>query len=483
MTDGISIIIPARNEKYLAKTIEGITKTAKEDYEIIAVCDGYWPDPVIPDHPNVLIIHHTTPIGQRAATNEAARLATKKYIMKIDAHTIMDDGFDVKLKADCQPDWTLIPLMYGLDVEKWEPKLEKKPVSFMYIGQFEESRELRIQYWYDYAKRPEARGEVVDLMAGMGNCFFMEKDRYWELDGLDENHGSWGNVGVEVACKSWLSGGRQMLTKKTWFAHWFRKSVGFPYPLSGSEVNKARKYSRDLWVNNRWFKQIYKLPWLICKFAPVPTWDEREGMFSTEQFIEKYHSYLRANGGSPVWNGHQLVKWPEDILSYAEIIFENKPDFIVETGTWRGGSALFFANLLDIIGKGQVITIDTDQAKQSSKWPQHPRITYLKGNSTDNAIIAKVKEIIGDKTCMVSLDSLHVRSHVKWELVKYSPLVTKGQYLVVEDAFSPLHRQRQYHHPLQATEWFMSIKWSRGYERTKREKRFLFSGNIWLKKI
>lgn len=478
----VSVIIPARNEIYLQKTIESVITAAKGDYEIIVVCDGYWPDPPIQDHPNVHLIHHTNPIGQRAATNEAVRIATKKYIMKIDGHTIMDDGFDVKLEADCQPDWTLIPLMYSLDVEIWKPKLHKKPVSHMYIGNAA-GRELRIEYWHDYDKRPEAKGDLVDMMAGMGNCFFMERDRYWELDGLDENHGSWGQVGIEIACKSWLSGGRHVLSKKTWFAHWFRKNVGFPYPLSGKAVEHARNYSKEIWCNNKWPKQVHRLEWLINKFAPVPSWDEA---FPAQQWIEIYHRYLSqgTNGNKhPYWNGVQIVKWPEDVLCYAEVIFENKPDFIVETGTWKGGSTLFFANLLDIIGKGQVISIDTDQARYSSAWPQHPRITYLKGNSTDDVIVAKVKEIVGNSTCMVTLDSLHLRSHVKWELMKYGPIVTKGQYLVIDDAFAPMHRVKQHHHPLEAGEWFLGIKAGKIFERTDREKRFLISADLWLKRL
>ena len=100
---GVSVLIPARNEKYLQQTIESLHKSAKGEYEVIAVLDGYWPDPPIQDHPKVKIVHFTEPIGQRAATNVAARLATMKYIMKIDAHTIMDEGFDVKMSDVCMP--------------------------------------------------------------------------------------------------------------------------------------------------------------------------------------------------------------------------------------------------------------------------------------------------------------------------------------------------------------------------------------------
>lgn len=471
----ISVLIPARNEKYLSATVESTLKAAKEDIEIIVVCDGYWPDPPIKDHPKVKVIHYTEPIGQRAATNVAARVAKGKYIMKIDGHTIMDDGFDVKLKKDIQPDWTICPIMYGLDVEKWEPKLYKKPTEFMYIGNWD-GRKIRIQYWHAYAKRPEAQGQIVDLMAGMGNCFFLERERFLEWGGLDENHGSWGQVGIEIACKSWLSGGRHVLSRNTWFAHWFRKKEGFPYPLSGSAVEKARAYSIDLWTNNKWPQQVRSFQWLINKFAPVPSWD---GQVENEQWMQKYHNYLiKEPDHHPKWEGVVVRKWPEDISNYAEVIFETKPDVIVETGTWKGGSTLYFARLLDVIGKGEIISIDT----LKGPFPEHPRITYLNGSSIDNDIVAKVKKKVGDKSCMVILDARHDRWFVKWELVKYEPVVTKEQYLVVEDAFSPMERLHLNHHPLQAAEWFLKIKQGKSLERTDRDKRFLISGHLWLRK-
>jgi hypothetical protein len=103
----------------------------------------------------------------------------------------------------------------------------------------------------------------------------MERERYWELGGMDEGHGSWGQMGVEVSCKSWLSGGRQVVNKKTWFAHMFRTQggdFGFPYEISDQDIQKARKHSQALWMENTWPGAKYPLQWLIDKFAPVPEW-------------------------------------------------------------------------------------------------------------------------------------------------------------------------------------------------------------------
>jgi glycosyltransferase involved in cell wall biosynthesis len=105
----LSVLIPARNEIFLKRTIEDILAHCEGDTEVIAVLDGAWAEPPIEDHPRVQLIYHSRSIGQRAATNEAARLSTAKYIMKADAHCAFDQGFDVKLMAQCDHDWTVIP--------------------------------------------------------------------------------------------------------------------------------------------------------------------------------------------------------------------------------------------------------------------------------------------------------------------------------------------------------------------------------------
>lgn len=286
----ISVIIPARNETYLKATIDDILAKSKGEIEVIAVLDGYWPDPVIPDDPRVKLIHHTKAIGQRQSINEAARVAKGKYLLKTDAHSMFDKGFDVKLATDCEYDWTVIPRMYNLDVEKWEPKW-RKVTDYMFIRSPKAKKKPFRHYYYDgpcSQESPEEykfhkqwkknRPDIDDVMTGQGACFFMHKDRFWELGGADEAHGQWGQMGVEVALKAWLSGGALKVNKKTWFSHWFRGGggPGFPWPASGKAQEAARKYSQDLWLNNKWPLQKRPITWLVDKFAPVPTWGNGE---------------------------------------------------------------------------------------------------------------------------------------------------------------------------------------------------------------
>jgi len=153
----------------------------------------------------------------------------------------------------------------------WKPRMHK----LTDFGRFDDT--LHFRYWRDYRKRPEASGDISDVMCAIGAGWFMHRDRYWELGGMDERHGSWGQMGVEVACKAWLSGGRQVVNKKTWFAHLFRTQpgFGFPYKMSQGAVDRAREYSRTLWRSGEWDRQVRPLEWLIEHFKPVPGWDHK----------------------------------------------------------------------------------------------------------------------------------------------------------------------------------------------------------------
>ena len=302
----LSVLITARNEEFLKRTVEGVLSSRKGNTEVIVICDGTRSEPPLEDHPDVTIVYHSESIGQRAAINEAAKLSQAKFIMKLDAHCILDEGFDVKLMADCESNWTVIPRMYNLHAFNWVctackdetyqgPTPEKcakcggimervmvwKPRRNRQSDFMRFDKDLHFQYWGEFKHRKEAQGEIADTMSNLGACFFMHRDFYWEIGGLDEEHGSWGQMGTEISCKTWLIGGRQVVNKKTWFSHMFRTQggdFGFPYPLSGKQVDHARRHSKDIWLNNKWSKAIHTLEWLVQKFAPVPGWEDTKYM-------------------------------------------------------------------------------------------------------------------------------------------------------------------------------------------------------------
>ena len=130
------------------------------------------------------------------------------------------------------------------------------------------------------------------------------------------------------------------------------------------------------------------------------------------------------------WLGVPLQKSPLDCWIYQEIIAELRPDVIVETGTDLGGSAVFFASICDLIGHGNVVSIDVRPAPKIA----HDRIRFIQGDSTSDDVLAKVRTATRQSTrTMVVLDSDHSKAHVRRELDRYGEFVTVGSYLVVED--------------------------------------------------
>ncbi len=299
----LSILIPARNEEFLARTIEDIVSNIEADTEVIVVLDGQWANPAIPQHERVNVIYLPESIGQRAATNLACKLSQAKYVVKVDAHCAFDKGFDRKLIEKMQDDWTMVPTMRNLHAFDWvcecgERKYQDKGSKCDKCGKimtkdivwiakrrpesnsFCFDSEPHFQYFNEYTKREGYGGDLTDSMSIQGSCFLMTREKYWELNICDEALGSWGSQGIEVACKTWLSGGRVVVNHTTWYAHMFRTKAandfGFPYPISGRQTEHAKKTVLNQFKDRSWSLQKYPLAWLIEKFSPVTGWTETE---------------------------------------------------------------------------------------------------------------------------------------------------------------------------------------------------------------
>ena len=316
----LSIIIPSRNEMFLGRTIEDILSNIESDTEIIAVCDGPWPIESLPDDPRVNIISHSKSIGQRAATNEGVRLSKSKFVMKVDAHCSFDKGFDKKMLDGFEKvsyNVTMVPVMRNLWAFDWKcyscgKKTYQGPTptkpcegikrdkticgainykrKMMWVGKIKPQStsycfdaEPHFQYFGEYRDREEYKkgkeSGFTETMSLQGSCFMCTRDKYWELNLCDENFGSWGNQGIEVAVKTWLSGGRVLVNHNTWYAHMFRTQggdFGFPYEQSGRAVAKCKQSVRDLFFNNKWDKAIHPLSWLVEKFWPVKGWTDED---------------------------------------------------------------------------------------------------------------------------------------------------------------------------------------------------------------
>ena len=307
----LSVLIPARNEEWLARTVADVLEHAQGATEVIVVLDGEWPAAPLPQHPRLTVLYHPRSVGQRAATNEAARVATGRFVMKLDAHCSVSPGFDVELvrTADAHPRETLwVPAQKNLHVFDWickadgcgwrdyqgpRPKacpkckgeaLDRevvwKPRKGTTATAWRFDATLHFQYWGAYRDRaPQVAPGVTPTLSLLGACWMA--DRAWYLDGLeglDERHGSWGQMGTELGCKAWLSGGQVLVNHRAWFAHLFRTrdGFGFPYPLTGREQDAARTYSRGLWLTDGWSRQVRTLRSLLEQFWPVDGWRQAD---------------------------------------------------------------------------------------------------------------------------------------------------------------------------------------------------------------
>lgn len=179
----------------------------------------------------------------------------------------------------------------------------------------------------------------------------------------------------------------------------------------------------------------------------------RSRRWISDAFLRNYYDMGSAVDGGVTWKatswmGIPVRKCPMDLWLYQEIVHDLHPSLVIECGTAFGGSALYFAHLLDLVDNGAVVTVDIDRWEIDVPGyrgrPHHERITYVEGSSTDPAIVETVRKHLPQQgPVVVVLDSDHSRDHVLAELRAYAPMVTPGSLLVVEDTMlngHPVHK-------------------------------------------
>jgi len=284
----VSIIIPSHEELFLSKTVDGIIEKAIGEIEIIAMLDGYWPNPPLKDHPNLILVHLGKTQGMRANINSAARIATGKYLMKIDAHCMVGEGFDEILQADCEENWLAVPSRYSLDAEKWERT--RGPVDYLTLTfpytddelygtglhgkKWKGERGLTGSFWHMEKERKHIL--IDDIITFQGSCWFMHKKKFFDMGCMDDVNFTSHQEAQELGMKVWLSNGRVIRNKKTWYAHLHKGSkYGGSRPSSSRQKQmETQIYSTDLWMNNKWPGQTKNIEWLIDKFWPLEGWPD-----------------------------------------------------------------------------------------------------------------------------------------------------------------------------------------------------------------
>ena len=201
-----------------------------------------------------------------------------------------------------------------------------------------------------------------------------------------------------------------------------------------------------------------------------------------DEFLKLYYE-SPTTWRNTFWLGTPALKCPLDLWIYQEIIFEVKPDVIIECGTFEGGGALFLASICELLKRGTVITIDVEAMRGR---PRHRRIRYLLGSSTSKGIVDKLRSSIKARDrVMVILDSDHSKDHVLSELRIYSRFVTTGSYLIVEDAIVNGHPVLPDYGPgpMEAIQEFLSENKEFVVDRSRAKFLMTFNPDGWLRRV
>ena len=301
MNNKLSVIIPSRNELFLPETVTDLLKKSTGEIEIIVILDGYWPVldgtesnnkkhcyNVMMTDKRVVLLHRGEAQGMRPGINSAVAIAKGDYILKIDAHCLLDEGFDDKLKADCEPNWVVIPRRKRLDAEDWciqiQPDTTRKPdIDYEFLSFPDNPSDFggagfNGRIWTDkiLAKQNDPKHDIDDNMSFQGSCWFMHRSYFHELELMDHiNYGTFWSEAQEIGFKTWLSGGAVKINKKTWYAHLHKgKTYGRMYPLSNRTVEQGAMFSVS-WLNNKaWPKQTLPFHTMIEHFWPLPGWPD-----------------------------------------------------------------------------------------------------------------------------------------------------------------------------------------------------------------
>ena len=177
------------------------------------------------------------------------------------------------------------------------------------------------------------------------------------------------------------------------------------------------------------------------------------------------------------WMGVKAWKNPLDAWIYQEILFEVKPEVLVEIGSAHGGSTLYFAHLFDLIGQGSVISVDFDRTRYIA---EHPRISVVTGDSSSPAVVSEVKKLCAGRSALVIHDGGHDKQQVLKDMAAYAELVSIGSYLIVEDGIIDLFRPGDglgvwEDGPLAATDDFLAVHPE--FEVDKTRERYILTYN------
>lgn len=322
----LSIIIPSRNCNYLSRTIQDLFEKAKDSIEVIALCDDFWPNPIPKEDPRLTIVHKGAVGGMRDSINRGVELAKGKWIMKTDDHCAFSEGFDVALQSVCDEETLSVPSRYSLDVEKWVPK-DRPPVQYNfltwpYVHDDQFGTGFHGKKWTDgnlgmiayYGPENRFKDKLIDeIITFQGSCWFMSKQKYLDIDGLDTRYSFFFQEAQELGMKMYMSGGRVCVCKDVWYAHLHKDNAAqSEFHLSYRDKKDAERFHTWFWTQNIWPKRIpnRSFQWLVEKFWPLPQWPNDW----EEQITKYYEEHPNTGRNFKIVNpdGHDGLRWKEN---------------------------------------------------------------------------------------------------------------------------------------------------------------------------
>ena len=264
----LSVLIPARSEPHLEKTIDDLFAKAEGEIEVLVTLDG--DATTVADRPGLRVFTNPTPRGARWCLNRMVEEAQGPLLLKTDAHCAFSPGFDAVLLAQQEPGSVTTLRRYSLDPETWRPF--KRPIDYEYLG---------YPIWEGcplgglHAKPLPGRDDAPlldETQTYNGAVWCVRKEDFQRWGGLDERLWSFHIEGGELGMKAWLSGGRLLVQKGAWHAHWWKSTKKRTVPLDWRALRNTQAYYTWYWTHNQWPLAIRPFSWLVEHFWPVPDW-------------------------------------------------------------------------------------------------------------------------------------------------------------------------------------------------------------------
>ena len=286
----VSIIIPTRNEigktkegvNVLLRTVQDIYEKATGEIEVLVGFDGL-PTQRFPTYPDLTVIEYPKPIGIKAMINELAMTATGKYIYKSDSHCMFGKGFDEILQEGMHDNWVVTPRFKILDAYNWKLQERNGEVEFydyFYLCcPFTDPRGLRFKAGGHWKERTNERLDIpIDETPQMhGSGWFVNREHFlYNIGGFPEiDPEGHAQEPPYLGLKSWLSpwGGKLMVNKNTWYAHWHQNHYDRGYHMSGQQDKRSYDITFKYWLYDKWEERSRDFEWFVdTKFPNMPTW-------------------------------------------------------------------------------------------------------------------------------------------------------------------------------------------------------------------